>query len=352
MNSFSRSRQPHAALHLCLCVSAAAAPSSPPERAALVPPSPVHTPCTSAPAPRPHPPPAAPVPCPPAAFFRASKTSCAARQQQRRQRRREAAPGCRHAPLTSCQCAPPTSWWTTLRYSACWKGARCCTRWVPLLQRWVPLLQGWVPLLQEVGASAARGGCRCCRRWAQQRFGVGGLLLREGGGAATTTRRAPLLPLVAERMVCTGVITSPLRLLPWRVMTHPHPPSSPPHPTPPPTPTSPPHPSAPCAGVPRGGGVPQEAGTPGQVRLRGWGWVRAQRLVSRGQGGGGGWRWCWGWVDQPVAPATSWHPPPRPRLGPIVKLRDRRYGRTFIAVYGPPELDPDAAAAATAGGPG
>lgn len=26
----------------------------------------------------------------------------------------------------------------------------------------------------------------------------------------------------------------------------------------------------------------------------------------------------------------------RPTLGPLEKLRDRRYGRTYLAIYGPP----------------
>ena len=29
----------------------------------------------------------------------------------------------------------------------------------------------------------------------------------------------------------------------------------------------------------------------------------------------------------------------RERLGPLEKLRDRRYGRTYLAVYGPPLKD-------------
>lgn len=29
----------------------------------------------------------------------------------------------------------------------------------------------------------------------------------------------------------------------------------------------------------------------------------------------------------------------RPTLGPLHKLRDRRYGRTYLAIYGPAEAD-------------
>lgn len=31
----------------------------------------------------------------------------------------------------------------------------------------------------------------------------------------------------------------------------------------------------------------------------------------------------------------------RPTLGPLHKLRDRRYGRTFLAIYGPPSASGD-----------